>query len=166
MVEADFSSRQDPVDPAEQSAASGGDGGRQLCGWRPGTAGGRLARSRRQVFVGRGVAHFGHEIEAAALGDELRDRRVRVVEIAEMPRPRRGRSQRRRERGRPRARGLVVDAVDAERAFLHDACIVVELARAIGAGPGAQLAADAEILVDEDDAVLARACRRRRSDRR
>ncbi len=50
--------------------------------------------------------------------------------------------------------GLVVDAVDAQRAFLHDAGIVVELAGAVGAGPGAELAADAEILVDEDDAVL------------
>ncbi len=50
--------------------------------------------------------------------------------------------------------GLVVDAVDAERAFAHDADILVELARAVGAGPGAELAADAEELVDQHDAVL------------
>src|SRR6185436_2514499 len=50
--------------------------------------------------------------------------------------------------------GLVVDAVDAERALLHDAGILVELARAVGTGPRAQLAADAEILVDQHDAVL------------
>ena len=49
---------------------------------------------------------------------------------------------------------VVVDAVDAQRAFLHHAGIVVELARAIGAGPGAQLAADADRLVDQHDAVL------------
>src|SRR5688572_16626827 len=48
---------------------------------------------------------------------------------------------------------VVVDAVDTERAFLHHADIGVELARAIGAGPAAELAADALVLVDQHDAV-------------
>ncbi len=49
---------------------------------------------------------------------------------------------------------LVVDAVDAERAFLHHAVAVVVFARAIGTGPGAQLAADAGVRVDQHDAVF------------
>src|SRR5688572_19770187 len=49
---------------------------------------------------------------------------------------------------------VVVDAVDAQRAFLHHANVFVKLARAVRAGPGAQLAANAEVLVDQDDAVL------------
>src|SRR5215475_9965848 len=53
-----------------------------------------------------------------------------------------------------RCEGLVVDAVDAQRTLLHDAGIVVELARAVGAGPRAELAADTEVLVDQHDAVL------------
>src|SRR6516165_3135075 len=49
---------------------------------------------------------------------------------------------------------LVVDPVNAQGAFLHDAFVGVELARAIGASPGAEFAADADRLVDEHDAVL------------
>src|SRR5690606_32008398 len=45
------------------------------------------------------------------------------------------------------------DAVNAERALLHHARIVVELPRAIGAGPGAELAADTEIGIHQHDAV-------------
>jgi hypothetical protein len=52
-----------------------------------------------------------------------------------------------------RIEGLVVDAIDAERALLHDAGVFVEFPGAIGTGPGAELAADAEVFVDEDDAV-------------
>ena len=58
---------------------------------------------------------------------------------------------------------LVIDAVDAERALLHHASLGVELARAIGAGPGAEAAAHAGILVDQHDAIcgalVAGACR-------
>ena len=54
----------------------------------------------------------------------------------------------------------VVDAVDAQRALLHHALIGIQLARAIGAGPGAQPAADAQLLVDQDDAVLGALVRR------
>src|SRR5690606_20371239 len=53
-----------------------------------------------------------------------------------------------------RLQRFVIDAVDAQRAFLHDAVGVVVLARAIGAGPGAELAADACVRVDQHDAVL------------
>src|SRR6266849_1608248 len=49
---------------------------------------------------------------------------------------------------------LVVDPVDAQRAFLHHTGVVVELAGPIGASPGAQLAADADRLVDQHDPVL------------
>src|SRR3546814_13930262 len=49
---------------------------------------------------------------------------------------------------------LVVDAVDAQRALLHHAVGMVVFPRSVGAGPGAQLAADADVGVDEDDAVL------------
>src|SRR3984893_1826954 len=49
---------------------------------------------------------------------------------------------------------LVVDAVDAQRAFAHDAGRLVEFAGAVGTGPRAELAADAEILVHQHDAVL------------
>ena len=48
----------------------------------------------------------------------------------------------------------VVDAVDAQRAFAHDVLDRVELAGAVGAGPGAQAAADAQLGVDQHDAVL------------
>ena len=48
----------------------------------------------------------------------------------------------------------VFNAVDAEGALLHHALGGVHLAGAVGAGPGAEAAADAVLLVDEDDAVL------------
>src|SRR5262245_33953004 len=49
---------------------------------------------------------------------------------------------------------LVVDAVNAQRALLHHADAVVVLARAVRAGPGAQLAADAGVGIDQHDAVF------------
>src|SRR5258708_220301 len=49
---------------------------------------------------------------------------------------------------------LVVDAVDAQGALLHHADVVVVLAGAVRARPRAQLAADAQILVDQHDAIL------------
>src|SRR5690606_21922506 len=49
---------------------------------------------------------------------------------------------------------VVVDAVHAQRAFLHHAFDFGVLARAVGAGPRTQLAADALVLVDQHDAVL------------
>src|SRR5262249_22553910 len=115
--------------------------------------GGGLPRPRRQVLVDRSVAQFRHQVVAAALGDELGDSGLGIAEIAEMPRMDRT--------GRHAGRHaidflevLVVDAVDAQRAFLHRAGVVVVLARAIRASPGAELAADAQALVDQHDAVL------------
>src|SRR5690606_24274418 len=49
---------------------------------------------------------------------------------------------------------FVVDAVHAQRALLHHALDRRVLARAVGAGPRAQLAADALVLVHQHDAVL------------
>ena len=54
----------------------------------------------------------------------------------------------------PSSQRLVVDAVHAQGALLHHAARVAVLARAVGAGPGTQLAADALVLVDQHDAVL------------
>ena len=53
-----------------------------------------------------------------------------------------------------RRQQLVVDAVDAQRALLHHLFLLVHFARAVGAGPGAVLAADALVVVDQHDAVL------------
>lgn len=49
---------------------------------------------------------------------------------------------------------LVVDAIDAERAFAHHPLVLVELPRPVGAGPGTQLAADADVGVHQHDAVF------------
>src|SRR5690606_18406804 len=96
---------------------------------------------------------FGQQWHAATFGDQLRHRRFRITEITEMPRPRRtGLHAGRLPRGLGNA--LVVDAVDAERAFLHHALDRAVFAGAVGAGPGAELAADALVLVDQHDAVL------------
>src|SRR3712207_3487004 len=43
---------------------------------------------------------------------------------------------------------------DAERALLHHARVLVHLPRAVGAGPGAEAAADAGLGVDQHDPVL------------
>src|ERR1041384_8778236 len=52
-----------------------------------------------------------------------------------------------------RREALVVDAVDAQRALLHGAVVVVVFARAIRTGPGAELAADAGVGIDQHDAI-------------
>src|SRR5258708_15009816 len=99
-----------------------------------GAAGTRLARPRRQVLVGGRIAHLGHEVIAAAFGDHLRHRGTGVAEIAEMAR----RDWARRNAGRHAVggiKGLVVGAVDAPRAFFHDAGILVELAGTVGTSP-------------------------------
>src|SRR5262249_55710550 len=96
---------------------------------------------------------LGHGLAAAALRQELRDPRARVAEIAEMPRGgRAGRNAGRNALVLPEV--LVIDAVDAERAFLHHSAVLVELACAVGTSPGAQLASDAEVRIDQHDAVL------------
>jgi len=61
---------------------------------------------------------------------------------------------------------LVVDAINAERAFFHHAMVIVVFPGAIGASPGAQFAADAGVGIDEHDAVLGTLVgRTRRADR-
>src|SRR3546814_5224103 len=78
---------------------------------------------------------------------------LRIAEVAEVA----GAGRAGRHAGRHAAAGvqvLVVDLVDAERALLHDADVGIVFARAVGAGPGAQLAADAGVGVDQHDAVL------------
>ena len=49
---------------------------------------------------------------------------------------------------------LIIDPVDAERAFLHHAFGLVHLARPIRAGPGAKAAADAVRLIHQNNSVL------------
>src|SRR5207344_1630971 len=88
-----------------------------------------------------------------ALADGDRDLRLRVLHVAEQARP---------GRAGLHAGGLavllrqllVVDAVDAEGALGHHLARFVDLARAVRAGPCAVLAADALVVVDQDDAVL------------
>src|SRR5687767_4195248 len=64
-----------------------------------------------------------------------------------------------------RRKVLVVDAVDAQSAFLHHAMVVVVFTGTIGACPGAELAADAGVGIDEHDPILCPFVRRaRRTD--
>src|SRR5204862_7167397 len=110
------------------------------------------ARPWRQIFVHWLKAHLRQQVEALALPHELRHGAVGIAEIAEVPRAGRagahagGDAILRRE-------AFVIDAVDAQRAFLHHAVIVIILARAVGAGPRTQLAADAGVGIDQHDAV-------------
>src|SRR5262245_40518191 len=53
-----------------------------------------------------------------------------------------------------RHKALVINSVDAQRAFLHDPAVFVEFARTVWTSPGAQLATDADRLVDQYDAVF------------
>src|SRR3546814_10018928 len=78
------------------------------------------------------------DLEAGDLG-------IRIAQVAEMARAR-GAGGDAGRHAIDLLQVLVVDAVEAERAFLHHADVFVELARAVGAGPGAELAADAERL--------------------
>jgi len=59
---------------------------------------------------------------------------------------------------------LVIDFVYAQRAFLHDAGVIGVFARAVGTCPGAKVAADADILIDENDAIFPRAYSSRHRD--
>src|SRR5215813_13387597 len=98
------------------------------------------ALARRKIAVHGIVAELRQKTEAAPLGGRPRYGGIRVVEVAEHARVRRagehagglpifGRQQ------------LVVDAIDAQRALLHRVRCVVELARTVWTGPGAQVAA-------------------------
>ena len=61
---------------------------------------------------------------------------------------------------------VVVNSINAERAFLHHPRRCIHLARAIGARPSTYSAADAIILIDKDNAILGPLeTRPRRADR-
>src|SRR5271165_2698269 len=147
------SAGQEPVHPAQHAIAS-----RRLIDRRRRTTGNRhgrrhAARSRRQVFVDRLVAEFGHQIAARSARDYFGNLRARVAQIAEVA----GVDWADHDASRLPILGrevLIVDPVDAQGAFLHDALVGVELARAVGASPRAQLAANADRLVNQHDAVL------------
>ena len=111
-----------------------------------------VAVARGEVLVDRPGALLGHQVDAAAVGDELRHGARRVGEVAEVAGARRAGADAGRDAvdlGKLR----VFNAVVAEGALLHHAGDRVHLAGAVGAGPGAEAAADAVGLVDEDDAV-------------
>src|SRR5690606_38080551 len=87
-----------------------------------------------------------------AFRDQFRHIRFRIAEVAEMARAgRAGLHAGRLAVGLVEV--LVVDAVHAQRAFLHHAFDFAVFARAVRAGPGTQLAADALVLVHPHDAV-------------
>jgi hypothetical protein len=107
----------------------------------------------RQVVVGRARVPLGHQRVAAALADGHRHHRVRVVHVAEQARAGRAGQHAGRLAFGFGQRGAG-DAVHAQRALAHHLALFVELARAVGAGPAAVLAADALVVVDQHDAVL------------
>ena len=49
---------------------------------------------------------------------------------------------------------VIIDAVNTERAFLHHTLGRIQFPRAIRAGPGAQPAPDAPLLIDQHNTVL------------
>src|SRR5690606_29178358 len=122
----------------------------------------RAAGTGRQVLVGGLVAELRHQVDAAARGDQRRYVGVRVVEVAEVARAA-GAGLHAGRLALGFVEVLVVDAVHAQGALLHPPLDFAVLARSVGAGPAAQLAADALVLVDQHDAVLGAlvACARR-----
>src|SRR5690606_19940972 len=118
---------------------------------------GRLAvpgatRARRQVAVHRRVAQLRHQRHAAARLHQAGDVGLRVAQVAEVARPR-GAGLHAGGHALGGVEVLVVDAVDAQRALLHDPVHGAVFARAVGAGPAAELAPDALVLVHQHDAV-------------
>ena len=49
---------------------------------------------------------------------------------------------------------FIVEPIDAQGTFFHHLLLFVDFARAVGAGPGAILATDALVVVDQHDAIL------------
>src|SRR5574341_1567445 len=105
--------------------------------------------------VGR-VTGLGPQNVHAIVADEQADRALRIVAIAENARA---------DRARLHAGGLqpLGDPVVAPRALLRGPGAHVEIARAVGAGLHAVLAADAVLAVDENDAVPGPVGRARRA---
>src|SRR5262245_2793559 len=128
------SAREHSVNPGEEPVRGG-----------TGETGGRLLRCRRrwvaagprrEVFVDGLVAELGQEVEPAALGDQPGDGAFGVAQIAEVARAGGAGTHAGRDAVWLR-QAVVVDAVDAQGALLHDAVAVIILARAVGAGPRA-----------------------------
>ena len=109
----------------------------------------------RQVMVGRACAPLGHGLVAAALGNGFGDHRLGVVHVAKKPGV--GRTGQ-HAGGLALGLGLgqlgVGDAVHAQRALGHHLALFVELAGTVGAGPAAEFAADALVVIDQHTAVF------------
>src|SRR3546814_21013245 len=106
-----------------------------------------------KITVDRLVSQLRHQRHAAAIGDQLRYRRLRIAEVAEVP----GAGRAGLHAGRlalALVQVLVVDPVHAKRAFLHHALDRRAFAPPVRAGPRAQLAADAIVLVPQPASVL------------
>ena len=108
-------------------------------------------RAWRQIAVGGPASRLRHQGVAAPLRDQARHLGRRIGQIAEVPGAGRAGGHARGDRV---FQVLVVDAVDAQGALLHHPGRGVELARAVGTRPRAELAADAAVLIDEHDPVL------------
>ncbi len=90
------------------------------------------------------LSRFRQILLAVLGGDQLADLALRVVEVAEDARV--------RGAARDAVRlDALEDAFFAERALGHDVVDVVHGRRAVGAGPVAVAAADADVLVHEDE---------------
>src|SRR6056297_2667841 len=139
------------IEPAEKALGLFGDGGEQR-GQNIDIVK-RVAWARRQILVHGLVALLGHQIHTAALSDKLADLAVGIAQVAEMPRVRWACAHADRH-AVLLGQVVVVDAVDAKGAFLHHPLGLIHLARAVGAGPGAEAAADAVGLINQNDAVL------------
>src|SRR3990170_6613489 len=101
---------QDAIEPAEKAACL-------IRGLERGRGAAPLIVPWGQIFVRGSIAQLGHQIEALALGHESRYRRGRIPEVAEVARACRADRDAGRDAFR-RREVLVVDAVDAQRAFL------------------------------------------------
>ena len=95
---------------------------------------------------------FRHQRIAAAFADGNRHFRIRIVHVAE---------QTRAGRARHYTRGfafafrqlLVINAIHAQRAFLHYLLVLVDFTRAVRTRPRAIFAADALVVVHQHDAI-------------
>ncbi len=111
------------------------------------------SRGRGGRYLLTGGSPGRGKVIAAALLDEPGDGAVGVAEVAEVARACRAGA----DTGGDAVflgQRVVIDAVDAEGAFLHHLGDRVHFPRAIGAGPGAEAAADAGAFVDQHDAVV------------
>ena len=112
-----------------------------------------LPGARWQIAVDRLISEFRHQFFSFPFLYQARHIGIRIAEIAEMA----GAGWAGGDTGGNPVffrQGFVIDSVDTQRAFFHHACVGVVFPSAIRTGPGAPLAADAGIFVDEDDPVF------------